>query len=192
MAKPYSMDLRERAMVRIAAGESARTVAAAFQVSVSSVVKWAQRQRRTGSAAPGKMGGHRPYLLSGEHKAFVLQRIADDPHVTLRGLAAELSQRGLAIDHATVGRFLHREKQSFKKKPCWPRNRSGPRLPAFAPAGKPIRARLIRAAWFSSTRPGSKRIWRLCAAGAALEAAAGLCSLRALEDHDVPCRFAPR
>ena len=91
MAKPYSMDLRERAMARVAAGESARTVAAALQVSVSSVIKWAQRQRRTGSAAPGKMGGHRPYLLSGEHKSWVLKRVADDPQVTLRGLAEELS-----------------------------------------------------------------------------------------------------
>jgi len=124
MAKPYSMDLRERAMARVAAGESARTVAVVLQVSVSSVIKWAQRQRRTGSAAPGKMGGHRPYRLSGEHKAWVLQRVADDPHVTLRGLAEELSQRGLAIDHATVGRFLRREKQSYKK------NRAGRRTGA--------------------------------------------------------------
>jgi putative transposase len=115
MAKPYSMDLRERAMARVAAGESARTVAAALDVSVSSVVKWTQRQRQTGSVAPGKMGGHRPYLLCGEHKAWVLERVAADPNVTLRGLAEELGQRGLAVDHATVGRFLHREKQSFKK-----------------------------------------------------------------------------
>ena len=59
MAKPYSMDLRERAMRRVAAGESARSVAAVLKGSASSVIKWAQRQRRTGSFAPGKMGGHR-------------------------------------------------------------------------------------------------------------------------------------
>ena len=93
MAKPYSMDLRERAIARVEAGESARTVAAVLQASVSSAVKWTQRQRRTGSAAPGKMGGHRPYLLSGEHKAWVLQRVAADPHVTLRGLAEDGSSR---------------------------------------------------------------------------------------------------
>jgi len=57
MAKPYSMDLRERAMRRVAAGESAHSVAAVLKVSVSSIIKWAQRQRRTGSVAPGKMGG---------------------------------------------------------------------------------------------------------------------------------------
>ncbi len=56
MAKPYSMDLRERAMRRVAAGESAHSVAAVLKVSASSVIKWAQRQRRTGSFAPGKDG----------------------------------------------------------------------------------------------------------------------------------------
>jgi len=115
MAKPYSMDLRERAMARVAAGETARTVAAALKVSVSSVIKWTQRQKRTGSVAPGKMGGHRPCLVSGEYKVWVLARVADDPNVTLRGLQEELSRRGLAADHATIGRFLHREKQSYKK-----------------------------------------------------------------------------
>jgi putative transposase len=115
MAKPYSMDLRERAIARVAAGESARTVASVLQVSVSSVIKWTQRQRRTGSVAPGKMGGHRPRLLSGKHGDFVLERVTAEPHATLRGLAGELGERGLAIHHATVGRFLHREKRSFKK-----------------------------------------------------------------------------
>ena len=52
MAKPYSMDLRERAMRRVAAGESAHSVAAVLKVSVSSIIKWAPRQRRTGSVAP--------------------------------------------------------------------------------------------------------------------------------------------
>ena len=76
MAKPYSMDLRERAMRRVAAGESARSVAAVLKVSASSVIKWAQRQRRTGSFAPGKMGGHRSLRLSGEHRTWLLARVA--------------------------------------------------------------------------------------------------------------------
>jgi putative transposase len=56
MAGPLSMDLRKRAMARLARGESTRTVAAALGVAVSSVVKWSQRQRATGSCAPAKMG----------------------------------------------------------------------------------------------------------------------------------------
>jgi len=115
MAKPYSMDLRERAMERVAAGESTRKVAEVLKVSVSSVVKWTQRQRLTGSVAAGQMGGHRPYRVSGEHRDWLMERVAKDPHVTLRGLAEELGRRGVAVDHATIGRFLHREGQSFKK-----------------------------------------------------------------------------
>jgi len=115
MAKPYSMDLRERAMRRVAAGESVRSVAAVLKVSVSSVIKWAQRLRRTGSVAPGKMGGHRSLRVSGEHRTWLLVRVAGDPNVTLRGLARELGERGITVCHGTVGRFLHREDQSFKK-----------------------------------------------------------------------------
>jgi len=33
-----------------------------FGISPSSVVKWSQRLRATGSVAPGQMGGHRPRL----------------------------------------------------------------------------------------------------------------------------------
>ena len=57
MAKPYSMDLRERAIARVQAGESVRSVAEALSISPSSVVKWSQRFRVTGSVAPGQMGG---------------------------------------------------------------------------------------------------------------------------------------
>ena len=65
MSRAYSMDLRERAMARIAAGESARSVAAVLGVSPSSVIKWAQRLRAKGSAAPGRIGGYRPKVSNG-------------------------------------------------------------------------------------------------------------------------------
>src|ERR1700727_2537997 len=59
MVRPLSNDLRKRAVAAIAKGESCRSVALRFGVAVSSVVKWSQRYRATGSVAPGKMGGHR-------------------------------------------------------------------------------------------------------------------------------------
>jgi putative transposase len=133
MAKPYSMDLRERAMTRLEAGETSYAVAAALQVAVSSVIKWAARKRRLGSAAPGKMGGHRLYLLSGGHRRFVLSEVERDPHVTLHQLTSALAARGLHIHPASVGRFLRREGMSFKK------NRSAGRA-AQAEAGAPTRA----------------------------------------------------
>ena len=65
MARPYSLDLRERVVAMVARGETCRSVAAVFDVSVASVVKWSQRARATAAAAKA-MGGKRPYLLEGE------------------------------------------------------------------------------------------------------------------------------
>jgi transposase len=115
MTKPYSLDLRDRAVARVVAGETVRSVAATLRVGVSSVVKWSQRFRATGSAAPGKMGGHRPRVLIGEHRAWLLQRIASGPDMTLRGLVAELAERGVKVSYRTVWNFVHREKISYKK-----------------------------------------------------------------------------
>ena len=57
MTRPLSMDIRERAMARLDAGETVRAIAEALSVAPSSVVKWSERRRETGSVAPGKIGG---------------------------------------------------------------------------------------------------------------------------------------
>ncbi len=123
MAKPYSMDLRERALARVQAGESVRSVAEVLSISPSSVVKWSQRLRATGSVAPGQMGGHRPRLIVGAHEAWLRERMTAGDF-TLRGLVAELAARGLKVDYRTVWSFAHRAGLSFKK------NRSGKRAGA--------------------------------------------------------------
>ena len=64
MARAYSLDLRERVVAAVAAGESCRAVAATFKVSVASVVKWSQRYRATGSAAAYKVGGPAPLCVA--------------------------------------------------------------------------------------------------------------------------------
>ena len=115
MAKPYSMDLRERAISRVEAGESVRLVAAALSIAPSSVVKWCQRQRKTGSVAPGQMGGHRPRKIIGDHATWLRKRISGSDF-TLRGLVSELAEHGLKVDYRTIWSFVHREGLSFKKK----------------------------------------------------------------------------
>jgi putative transposase len=114
MTAPLSNDLRERVVGAIAAGESCRSVAARFGVAVSSAVKWAQRYRSTGSVMPGKMGGHRKRLLD-PHRAFIIERINQTPHLTLHGLKAELAARGVKVSHNAVWLFLRREGLRFKK-----------------------------------------------------------------------------
>lgn len=119
MARPLSMDLRERVVAAVLAGESCRSVAARFGVAVSSVVKWSQRHRATGSAAPGKMGGHRKPVLE-PHRAFIMERIAQMPHLTLHRLKDELAARGVKVSHNAVWQFLRREGLRFKKNPARP------------------------------------------------------------------------
>ena len=114
MTRPYSNDLRERVVEAVKAGESCRVVADRFGVAVSSVVKWHQRYRATGGVAPGKMGGHRKRVLE-PHRAFIVERINQTPHLTLHGLKAELAARGVMVSHDTVWQFLKREGLSFKK-----------------------------------------------------------------------------
>ena len=65
MVRPYSLDLRERAIIRVEAGESCHKVAELFGVSASSVIKWAERKRLTGGVAAKPMGGSRRRVLSG-------------------------------------------------------------------------------------------------------------------------------
>ena len=113
MTRPYSMDLRERAVARVLAGESVRAVAATLSISEASVVRWSQRHRRTGSAAPDKIGGRRRAVLGG-HRDWLLERAKSD--FTLRGLVAELAERGVRVDYVQVWRFVHAEGLSFKKK----------------------------------------------------------------------------
>ena len=115
MAKPYSMDIRQRAMARLADGETSYEVAEALSVAVSSVIKWAARARNYGSPAPAKMGGYRRRMISGSYRELVLDAVAKKSHVTLRELAAMLAAAGLESHQASVSRFLKREGKSFKK-----------------------------------------------------------------------------
>jgi transposase len=120
MGKPYSMDLRERVIRRVEAGESCRSVARVFDLGEATVIRWMRRKRETGSFAPGQMGGHRPYLISGKQEEWLRERIkASD--FTLRELTIELADRDLKVDARTVWAFVHRAGLSFKK------NRAGHR-----------------------------------------------------------------
>ena len=116
MGRAYSLDLRERAVAAVERGGMSRHRAAAqFGVGVSTVINWVRRLRETGSVAPGQMGGHKPKAIAGEHRAWLLQR-AKEKDFTLRGLVAELAERGLKVDYRSVWNFVHAEKLSFKKK----------------------------------------------------------------------------
>src|SRR5262245_51672427 len=108
MARPYSLDLRERVVSQLARGMSCRQVALLNDIAPSTVVKWHGRLRRSGSAAAKPMGGKRPYLLAGE-RVWLLLRLKEKPDLTLHELLDELAQRGVVVACDTLWRFLKRE-----------------------------------------------------------------------------------
>jgi transposase len=114
MPRPYSADLRERVVASVGSGRSCRATAAVFGVSVSSVIRWADRQRKTGSPAARPMGGRRRLLLLPE-RDWLLARIAAAPDLTVRGLQAELRDRGVRASYGAVWSFLAAEGLTFKK-----------------------------------------------------------------------------
>jgi putative transposase len=115
MGKPYSMDLRERVVAAVAGGMSRNRAAKQFGIGISTAINWVKRLGETGSVAPGKMGGHKPKAISGDHRLWLLQRIKSGDF-TIRGLVDELAERGLKVDYRSVWEFVHAEKLSFKKK----------------------------------------------------------------------------
>src|SRR6516165_7138929 len=107
MARPYSMDLRERAVGSVERGEMSRRQAAAhYRVGVSTVISWVRRRREIGSVKPGKMGGHRPKKLSGHWRTWLLERWRN---ADLSVRACHRWQRRLAenIDYRSVWEFVH-------------------------------------------------------------------------------------
>jgi putative transposase len=117
MTAPYSLDLRERALARKASGETNRAIAAALKISPSCVSKWTTRRRETGSLAPAQIGGYKPRALSGDCAQWLRARMSSGPF-TLRGLAAELAERGIKTHPKAVWIFVHAEGLSFKKNPA--------------------------------------------------------------------------
>ena len=129
MAKPYSMDLRERVVAAVEAeGLSRHEAASRFGIGVSTAINWVRRFRETGSVAPGQMGGHKPKAIRDAHEAWLRGRIQGQDF-TLRGLVAELAARGLKVDYRAVWNFVHAEKLSFKKKRRGQRARSSRHRP---------------------------------------------------------------
>jgi transposase len=122
MPKPYSSDLRQRAIALVEAGQSRRAVAKLLCLDKSTVILWVKEYRATGKQAAKPMGGRRRFALLGE-RDWLLARIAAAPDLTGQALRSELAARGTKVSYDAVWRFLRDERLTFKKKPA--RRRTG-------------------------------------------------------------------
>jgi putative transposase len=96
MTAPLSRDLRERIVRAVKGGASIRGAAMRFEVSPSAAVKLMRRVRETGSAAPGRIGGHRRPVLA-PHEGLLRSLVDAKDDITLAEIKAELGSRGIIV-----------------------------------------------------------------------------------------------
>ena len=120
MPRALSNDLRERVLARYETEGSIRKVAAIFGLAPSTVSKWVQRRRETGSVAPKKIGGYRRPVLE-PHQAWIEARFQPTPELTLKGLQTELAARGIQASYGAVQSFVKNIGLSFKENRVRPR-----------------------------------------------------------------------
>jgi len=116
MAKPYSDDLRARAIAIVEGGASRHEVAGLFEVSPSSVINWLRRWRDDGSSAAKPSGGSVSPLE--KHAGWLLMLIAEHPDMTLDEAVASMRKRRIVGSRSALSRFFIRHKITFKKKPA--------------------------------------------------------------------------
>jgi transposase len=105
MARPYSVDLRERVVRAVEGGASRRATAAKFEVSVSFVIKLMQRWWRRGTVQPDRIGGWKRSALAA-HAERVRAVVAAQPDLTIAELQSRLAAERIMASRSSVGRFL--------------------------------------------------------------------------------------
>ncbi len=116
MTAPLSQDLRRRLVRAVEGGSSAREAAARFEVSASAAIKLMQRVRKTGSTAPGKIGGYREPLLAG-HEQRLRALTESRKGITLAEIRRELIASGApSVSLTTIWSTLRRLGLTHKKR----------------------------------------------------------------------------
>lgn len=116
MGKAYSIDLRERLVREVEAGESRRGAAGQFDVAPSTAVRLYARYQESGSVEPKKQGRPAGSGKLGPHKDFIIDRVKRAPDVTMPELARLLeAERGVKVDPSNVSKFLCAAGYTYKK-----------------------------------------------------------------------------
>jgi transposase len=111
----YSVDLRERVLVKREAGWSAQECAQCFRVSKRSVERWLKRCRQTGERTARRIGGGRVSRLK-PHEQAVREWIAQKPDLTLERTSERLRrEKGVRLRKSALAHQLARMGLSFKK-----------------------------------------------------------------------------
>jgi transposase len=134
MARPLSMDLRERVLEAVEGGSSRCAAAERFGLSASCAIKLMQRWNDTGSLEPGQMGGHKEHALAADAER-VRALVRARPDLTIDELHAQLTRDGITVGRSAVGRFLQHLGLTRKKRRSMRPSRAARTSPRRAPSG---------------------------------------------------------
>src|SRR6266853_6062281 len=122
MGKPYSDDLRERAVASIEAGHSRVKVAELYNMALSTVGGFIKRKRET-QCQSRQVRRVQDFTLE-PHTDRVKELVAEQPDSTLAELKVRLAKEKVKVSQSGISRFLHHINLTFKKKRTRSRTRS--------------------------------------------------------------------
>jgi transposase len=116
MPKPYSQDLRSRALEACDEGERPGSVAQRFRVGRASIYLWLKQRREEGRDRPKKMGGGPLPAIRNAVEAALRRLVESDNHLTLAQYRDKLAEEtGVCVHPWTVGRALRHFRLTRKK-----------------------------------------------------------------------------
>ncbi len=124
--RAYSLDLRQRVIATLDAGEGSQPrIAERFRVSVSFITRLLKLRRQTGSLEPRPHGGGHPPALDRAGQRRLRQLVRKQPDATLEELAGQV---GVPCSRMAIFRTLRKLKITRKKKSLHAVERDSPRV----------------------------------------------------------------
>ena len=115
MGKTHPLELRERVVSHVEAGNTHRSAAARFAVSVKFVNDMIKLKAKTGALAP-KRQANGGWSKLGPFDDWARNKMSTDADLTQEGLARALeAEHGLRVAVSSIGYWLHRLGLTYKK-----------------------------------------------------------------------------
>jgi transposase len=116
MGKPHPIELRTRVVAHVEAGNTHRSAAARFDVSIKFVNDMVGLKRETGSLEPKRQGNPGIGKLT-PHEDWVRAQVNAKGETTLDEMAAcLLAERGVSVDPSSIWRLFQRLGLTHKKR----------------------------------------------------------------------------
>ncbi len=130
--KAYSLDLRQRIVAAVEAGDSPAEVAEVFGVAVSTVYRYLALQDSQGNLTPKPIPG-RPRSISSKDTPALIAQLEAAPDAILAEHCATWQQtQGTTVSITTMHRAIARVRWTLKKRSSTPANKTQKHAPSGA------------------------------------------------------------